>query len=148
MGVVEARSWVTLDAAKKLLVDCRQDFEALRKSAITKEFRPVVLNANAYVEIKQQIRSFKSHNVIGKLDGSDPKLQDEYRGWETYHARRCPVPDSSSHFHLQRRSRCPWSSPVPSGLSQSRRVLTDPHSDVRTAAAVVGGRDITRDEAH
>src|SRR5437667_11444524 len=78
MGAVEARSWVTLDAAKKLLVDCDQDFEALRKSAITKEFRPVVLNANAYVEIKQQIRSFKSHNVIGKLDGSDPKLQDEY----------------------------------------------------------------------
>src|SRR5439155_7953103 len=78
MGAVEARSWVTLDAAKKLLADCGQDFEALRKSAITKEFRPVVLNANAYVEIKQQIRSFKSHNVIGKLDGSDPKLQDEY----------------------------------------------------------------------
>src|SRR5437667_4255642 len=78
MGAVEARSWVTLDAAKKLLVDCGQDVEALRKSAITKEFRPVVLNANAYVEIKQQIRSFKSHNVIGKLDGSDPKLQDEY----------------------------------------------------------------------
>jgi len=38
----------------------------------------VVLNAKANVDIKQQVHSFKSHNVIGKLDGSDPKLQDEY----------------------------------------------------------------------
>src|SRR5881296_3205770 len=78
MDAVEARSWITLDAAKKLLADCGQDFDALKKSAITKEFRPVLLSANAYIEIKQQIRSFKSHNVIGKLDGSGPKLQDEY----------------------------------------------------------------------
>ena len=78
MGAVEARSWITIDAAKKLLADCGRDFDALKKSANTKEFRPVVLNANAYIEFKQQIRSFKSHNVIGKLDGSDPKLRDEY----------------------------------------------------------------------
>src|SRR4030095_12749957 len=29
-------------------------------------------------DIKQQLRSFKSHNVIGKLDGNDPKLRSEY----------------------------------------------------------------------
>jgi len=78
VGAVEARSWITLDAAKKLLSDCGQDFDALKKSAITKEFRPVVLSANAYIEIKQQIRSFKSHDVVGKLDGSDPQLRDQY----------------------------------------------------------------------
>lgn len=75
---VEVRSWITLDAAKKLLTDCGQDFDALKKSAMTKEFRPVALDAKANIDIKQQLRSFKSHNVIGKLDGSDPKLQDEY----------------------------------------------------------------------
>jgi Zn-dependent M28 family amino/carboxypeptidase len=75
---VKARSWITLDAAKKLLADCGQDFDALKKSAITKAFRPVELDAKANINIKQQLRSFKSHNVIGKLDGSDPKLQDEY----------------------------------------------------------------------
>src|SRR5439155_85591 len=75
---VEVRSWITLDVAKKLLSDCGQDFDALKKSAIRKEFRPVALNAKANVDIKQQIHSFKSRNVIGKLDGSDPKLQDEY----------------------------------------------------------------------
>src|SRR6266487_671181 len=74
---VEARSWITLDTAKKLLAACGQDFEALQKSAITKEFRPVTLKAKANIDIKQQLRLFKSHNVIGKLEGSDPKLRDE-----------------------------------------------------------------------
>ncbi len=78
MDAVEARSWITLNAAKKFLADCAQDFDALKKSALSKEFRPVSLKATAYIEIKQQIRSFKSHNVIGKLEGSDPKLNGEY----------------------------------------------------------------------
>src|SRR5881396_3295590 len=78
MDAVEARSWITLDVANKLLADCGRDFDALKKSSLSKEFRPVALNAKANIDIKQQLRSFKSHNVIGKLDGSDPKLQDEY----------------------------------------------------------------------
>jgi Zn-dependent M28 family amino/carboxypeptidase len=75
---VSARSWITLDVAKKLFADSGQDFDALKKAAVTKDFQPVVLNAKANIEIKQQIRSFKSHNVIGKLEGSDPKLNGEY----------------------------------------------------------------------
>jgi len=78
MDAVSARSWITLDVAKKLFADSGQDFDALKKSAITKDFRPVVLNAKANIAMKQQIRSIKSHNVIGKLEGSDPKLNGEY----------------------------------------------------------------------
>ena len=78
MDAVSARSWITFDVAKKLFADCGQDFDALKKSAITKGFRPVALNAKARIDIKQHIRSFKSHNVIGKLEGNDPKLHDEY----------------------------------------------------------------------
>ncbi len=77
-GAVSVRSWITLDVAKKLLADCGQDFEALKKSAIKKDFRPVTLKAKANFEIKQEIRTFKSHNVIAKLEGSDPKWKDEY----------------------------------------------------------------------
>ena len=75
---VEARSWIPLDAAKQLLAACGQDFDALMKSAITKEFRPAVLDAKANIDIKEQLRSFKSHNVVGKIEGSDPKLREEY----------------------------------------------------------------------
>jgi Zn-dependent M28 family amino/carboxypeptidase len=78
MDAVSARSWITLEVAKKLLADAGQNFDDLKKSAITKGFRPVVLNAKANIAIKQQVRSFKSHNVIGKLEGSDPKLNGEY----------------------------------------------------------------------
>jgi Zn-dependent M28 family amino/carboxypeptidase len=78
MDAVEARSWISLDVAKKLLADCGQDYDRLKKSAVTKEFQPVTLKATATIEIKQQIRSFKSHNVIGKLEGDDRELRDEY----------------------------------------------------------------------
>ncbi|HZR05746.1 MAG TPA: M28 family peptidase [Candidatus Udaeobacter sp.] len=78
MDTVGAPSWITLDVAKKLLTDCGQNYDTLKKSAITKEFRPVALKAKANIDIKQQLRSFKSHNVIGKLEGRDSKLRDEY----------------------------------------------------------------------
>ena len=78
MGAVAARSWITLDVAKKLFADCGQDFDTLKKTAITKEFRPVALNAKAKIDIKQALRSFKSHNVIGKFEGADSNLKDEY----------------------------------------------------------------------
>ena len=77
MDAVSARSWITLDVAKKLFADSGQDFDALKKSAIGKDFRPVALNAKANINIKQEVRSFKSHNVIGKLEGSDAKLNNE-----------------------------------------------------------------------
>jgi Zn-dependent M28 family amino/carboxypeptidase len=78
MDAVSARSWITLDAAKKIVADCGQDFDALKKTAIARDFRPIALTAKANIQIKQQIREFKSHNVIGKLEGSDAKLKDEY----------------------------------------------------------------------
>jgi Zn-dependent M28 family amino/carboxypeptidase len=82
-GSVQIRSWITLDVAKKLLADCGQDFDALKKAAITKEFRPVALNAKASFDLKQTVRPFKSRNVVAKVEGSDPKLKDE---WVIYSA--------------------------------------------------------------
>jgi Zn-dependent M28 family amino/carboxypeptidase len=78
MDAVPIRSWITLDVAKKLLADGGQDFDALKKAALTKEFRPVTLSAKANFDVKQTVRSFKSRNVVGKIEGSDPKLKDEW----------------------------------------------------------------------
>src|SRR4051812_48356047 len=78
MGAVQVRSWITLDVAKQLLSAAGQDFDTLKKSALNKSFKPVPLKAQATIVVKQKVRSFKSHNVIGKLEGSDPKLKDEY----------------------------------------------------------------------
>jgi Zn-dependent M28 family amino/carboxypeptidase len=78
MDAVPVRSWITLDVAKKLLANSGQNFDALKKAAITKEFRPVSIGAKANFDLKQTVRSFKSRNVVGKIEGSDPKLKDEW----------------------------------------------------------------------
>ena len=78
MGAAQIRSWITLDVAKKLLADSGQDFDALKKAALTKEFRPVTIGAKADFDLKQTVWPFKSRNVVGKIEGSDPKLKDEW----------------------------------------------------------------------
>jgi Zn-dependent M28 family amino/carboxypeptidase len=81
---VQIRSWITLDVAKKLLAESGQDFDALKKAAITKEFRPVALGAKANFDLKQTVRPFKSRNVVGKIEGSDPKLKEEWILYTTH----------------------------------------------------------------
>src|SRR5438094_2698411 len=68
---IEVRSWITLDVARKLLTDCGQDFDALKKSAITKEFQPVVLNAKANVDIKHRFNQLKRTISMANPNGSD-----------------------------------------------------------------------------
>ncbi|MEP7071415.1 MAG: M28 family peptidase [Verrucomicrobiota bacterium] len=77
-GAVEVRSWITLDVARKLIADCGQDFDALKKAAQLKDFKPVSLDAKANFAVRQEVRTFKSHNVVGKLDGGDARLKDEW----------------------------------------------------------------------
>jgi Zn-dependent M28 family amino/carboxypeptidase len=77
-GAVSVRSWITLDVARKLLADCGKDYDSLKKAATSKDFRPIPLDAKANFDIKQEVRSIKSHNIIGKIEGSDPKLRDEF----------------------------------------------------------------------
>ena len=78
MEHVAVRAWLQLDAAKKLLAASGEDFDALKKAAVSKDFRPVSLGAQATFKLKQTIRPFKSINVVGKIDGSDPKLKGEW----------------------------------------------------------------------
>ena len=70
--------WVTLDTAKKILKMAGQDFDALKKQALTREFRPVPLNLTASLAVRNTLRTIDSRNVLGKLEGSDPQLRDEY----------------------------------------------------------------------
>jgi hypothetical protein len=78
MEAVPVRAWITLEVAKKLLADSGQDFDGLKKRATTKEFRPISIGAKANFDLKQAVRPFKSRNVVGKIDGSDPNLKDEW----------------------------------------------------------------------
>ncbi|HEX6560195.1 MAG TPA: M28 family metallopeptidase, partial [Longimicrobiales bacterium] len=69
-------SWIRLDKAKELLSAAGQDFDALKKAAIRKDFKPVALNAKATFHLKNTLREVQSKNVVAKLEGDDHK--DEY----------------------------------------------------------------------
>ena len=78
MGRVAVESWITTDRAKELFTAGGQDFDALKKAALSKDFKPVPLNAKANMTVKNTIREIDSNNVIGKIEGSDPTLKNEY----------------------------------------------------------------------
>lgn len=73
---IKVESWIRLDKAKELLAASGQDFDALKRAAIRKDFRPVALNAKASFRIQQTVRDVQSRNVIGMIEGDDKK--DEY----------------------------------------------------------------------
>jgi Zn-dependent M28 family amino/carboxypeptidase len=77
-GRVAVESWITTDRAKELFLASGQDFDALKKAALSKDFKPVALNAKANMTVKNTIREINSNNVIGKVEGSDPTLKNEY----------------------------------------------------------------------
>ena len=71
-------AWITTERAKELLAASGQDFDALKKAAVSKDFKPVVLNAKANLTVKNTLREINSNNVVAKLEGSDPVLKNEY----------------------------------------------------------------------
>jgi Zn-dependent M28 family amino/carboxypeptidase len=78
MGRAAVESWITLDKAKEIFTACGQDFEAAKKAAASKEFKPVDLGARATFHVKMTLRKIASHNVVAALHGMHPKLNDEW----------------------------------------------------------------------
>jgi len=78
MGKANIEGWITLEAAKKLFAMAGQDFDALKKQALTREFKPVPLGVTASMAVANTLRTIDSRNVVAKLEGTDPALKDEY----------------------------------------------------------------------
>jgi Zn-dependent M28 family amino/carboxypeptidase len=78
MSRVAVESWITDVKAKQLFAAAGQNFEALKKAALSKDFKPVALNAKANLSITTKLREVDSRNVVAKIEGSDAKLKDEY----------------------------------------------------------------------
>src|SRR5580704_4619119 len=78
-GRVAVEGWMTFDKAAELCRMAGLDLAALKKAAITKDFKPVPLpGATASFKIENTLRKIDSHNVIAKLEGSDAALKDQY----------------------------------------------------------------------
>ncbi|PWT86979.1 MAG: peptidase M28, partial [Blastocatellia bacterium] len=78
MGRAAIEGWITSDVGKRLLKMAGQDFDALKKQALTREFKPVPLGLTASIDIRNKLRTIDSQNVMAKLEGSDPARRDEY----------------------------------------------------------------------
>jgi len=77
LNTVPIRAWITLDKAKELFTAAGKDFTELKQAALKKDFKPVSLGGKASFILQNQIRHFKSHNVVGRLAGHDPKTKNE-----------------------------------------------------------------------
>ena len=78
MGRANIEGWITVEAARKLFTMAGQDYDALKKQAITREFKAVPLGLKASMGLSNKLRTVNSQNVVAKLEGSDPALKDEY----------------------------------------------------------------------
>jgi Zn-dependent M28 family amino/carboxypeptidase len=78
MGRAAIEGWITLDQATKLMKMAGQDFDTLKKQAVTRAFKPVRLGVTASMTIRNTLRTIDSKNVLAKVEGSDPALKDEY----------------------------------------------------------------------
>ncbi|MFZ4985863.1 MAG: M28 family metallopeptidase [Blastocatellia bacterium] len=77
-GRIGVEAWLAFDKAREVFTAGGQDLAALKRSALSRDFRPVTLGARANLSVKSTIRRIESKNVVAKLEGSDPKLKDEY----------------------------------------------------------------------
>ncbi|HEY5800506.1 MAG TPA: M20/M25/M40 family metallo-hydrolase, partial [Burkholderiaceae bacterium] len=71
-------AWIHLDRAQELFRANGLDFNELKKAALSKDFKPVPLKSRAEFAVQNAQKETLSHNVVAKIEGSDPVLKNEY----------------------------------------------------------------------
>jgi Zn-dependent M28 family amino/carboxypeptidase len=97
MGRPAIEGWITLDKAKAILQMAGQDFDALKKQAATRDFKPVPLGVAASMTIHNKLRTINSHNVLAKVEGSDPKVDDQLVVYTAHWDHFGKTPDGIFH---------------------------------------------------
>ena len=72
MSRASIEGWITVEQGRKLLQMAGQDFDALKKQAATRDFKPVPLGVTASMTLHNKLRTIQSQNVVAKLEGADP----------------------------------------------------------------------------
>jgi Zn-dependent M28 family amino/carboxypeptidase len=78
LGRSDIEGWFSLDTTRAIFKMAGQDFDALKKQAVTREFKPVPLGLTASVAVRNTMRTVQSKNVLARLEGSDAQRKDEY----------------------------------------------------------------------
>jgi Zn-dependent M28 family amino/carboxypeptidase len=70
-------SWVQLEVARKVLASSGKNLDELMQAAQQKGFKAVPLPIKVQAHMVNKVRPFDSNNVIGEVEGTDPKLKNE-----------------------------------------------------------------------
>ena len=70
-------SWVQLEVARKVLANSGKNIDELMQAAQQKGFKAVPLPIKVQAHMVNKVRPFDSNNVIGEVEGTDPKLKNE-----------------------------------------------------------------------
>jgi Zn-dependent M28 family amino/carboxypeptidase len=78
MSRAAVEGWIPVEQARKIFAIAGKDYDSLKKQALARDFKPVPLGVTATMTLHNTIRTIDSHNVVGRIQGSDPRLKDEY----------------------------------------------------------------------
>jgi Zn-dependent M28 family amino/carboxypeptidase len=81
-STVPLQGWITREVADALFKAAGHGFDDLKKQALQQDFRPVPLGITASIDIRNQMRSVESRNVIGVLDGATPEYVIYSSHWD------------------------------------------------------------------
>ena len=127
---VPVEGWIQLDVARRLFAAGGHDFAALERTARTRAFRPVALGGTADFTVRNAVRRVQSHNVVARLDGSDPAVRDQYvmytAHWDAYGIGRPVRGDSIYNGALDDASGVAWV------LATARAFRALPHAPRRS----------------
>ena len=77
-GHVGIRSWITLDDGAEALQRCRQDYDQLKKAALSKDFKPVSLGAKAIFLCRTKSRTSSRTTSSASSKAAIRQRKDEY----------------------------------------------------------------------
>ncbi|MCW5957447.1 MAG: M28 family peptidase [Pyrinomonadaceae bacterium] len=75
---LKVKSWMTDDAASRMLKMAGLNIEHLRERAASRGFKPVKTGLRVKLDLRSEFKSFESPNLVGVVEGSDAKLENEY----------------------------------------------------------------------
>ena len=75
---LDMKGWVTNETAQDVLKRANLDLDDLRAKAQIRGFKPVKTGVKVKLNLKSEMKSSDSPNVVGIVEGSDSKLKNEY----------------------------------------------------------------------
>ena len=75
---LQMKAWATEKAAERILDGAELDLGELRRRASVRGFKPINTGIKVRLDLKSDIKTFDSPNVVGVVEGSDPRLKDQY----------------------------------------------------------------------